>query len=213
MKIKIIGVTNIPDNLGVLKLKKTLDAHNLDYTIFYRLWEGFYTKIKTAYDFAKSNTEYDYILFIDTHDVVFMSGIDDIISKINTFGDFNALFSCEKACWPEPSLAAQYDNCDSQWKYLNSGGYLIKPEYLINLVDSTPIFAGMDDQLYFTKLHLKNHFKLDNNCEIFQTLAHDNGSSFDLSDNLFLNKITNTRPCIIHGNGTSFTLDIYKNWY
>jgi len=205
MKIETIAVTNVPTLKGVVDLKKSLIKYGIPNQIIVTPWQGFYTKVNEAYKYAKEcNSEY--LLFVDAHDVIFVGGMDEIERKIKLFPEHDAIFSSEKACWPDGSIANQYPETDSQWKYLNSGTYLFKPQKLIDAVESNPPTIGIDDQLYWTKhfLNEKNRIILDTNCEIFQTLAHDNGDSFGIIDGKFTNKVTGTNPLIAHGNGRAF---------
>lgn len=205
MKIKTIAVTNLPTHPGVVNLKKSLIKHNVDNDIIITPWQGFFTKVDEAYKYCK-NTDADWILFVDAHDVVFTGGLDKIKNKLSLFPDCDGVFSSEKACWPDASLSNQYPECSSQWKYLNSGTYLLKPKKLIEAVDSNPPSIGIDDQFYWSKHFLNGtiNIVLDTNCEIFQTLAHDDGSSFGIIDGEFTNKIIGSTPIIVHGNGLAF---------
>lgn len=204
MKIKALAVTNLPTHPGVIQLKKSLIKHQVDNDIIVTPWQGFFTKVDEAYKYCKK-TDADWIVFVDAHDVVFVDGIDAIKERITKFRDCDCIFSVEKACWPDPDLASLYPECESQWKYLNSGTYLFKPQKLVETVEKNLPKIGIDDQLYFHK-HLLNENMdcvLDTNCEIFQTLAHDDGSSFGMVDGKFTNLLTNTNPIIVHGNGRS----------
>ncbi len=203
MKIETIAVTNVPTLKGVVELKKSLIRYNIPSHIIVTPWQGFYTKVNEAYKYCQQ-TDADYILFVDAHDVIFVGGLGEIEKKISKFPEHDCIFSAEKACWPDSSLADQYPGTDSQWKYLNSGTYLFKPQKLIEAVESNTPTIGIDDQLYWTQHLLSNdnlNCILDANCEIFQTLAHDNGDSFGMIDGKFTNKVTGTNPLIAHGNG------------
>jgi len=211
MKVDTITVTNDFFNPGFIELKKSLIKHEVHHHVINVPWQGFFTKVDEARKFAE-NCDADYILFVDAHDVIFVGGLDDVKNKIKLFGDIDAIFSAEKAIWPtasvwpDPSLAEEYPEVDSQWRYLNSGTFLIRPELLIELVDSKPPTIGIDDQMYWAYHYLTNKERivLDTNCEIFQTLAHDDGSSFGMVDGKFTNRETGSNPLVVHGNGLSF---------
>lgn len=205
MKIKTIAVTNLPTHPGVINLKRSLIKHSIPNEIIVVPWQGFFTKVDEAYKYCKE-TDAEWILFVDAHDVIFVGGLDDVEERIKGFRDCDCIFSSEKACWPDSNLADMYPECNSQWKYLNSGTYLFKPQKLVEAVDKCPPKIGIDDQLYFHK-HLLNENMdcvLDTNCEIFQTLAHDDGSSFGMVDGKFTNLVTKSNPVVIHGNGLAF---------
>lgn len=210
MEIDIIGVTNLPKDKGVLRFLESAKRHNLEVNLIVTPWQGFFTKVDQAYEHSK-NTYADYILFVDTHDVVFVDNLDRLKSRIIELGSPDAIFSTEKACWPDATKAEEYPkNNDfefTQWKYLNSGSYLATPRFIIDSVEEKPPVIGIDDQLYWTEHYLAYqelpfpYMELDHKCELFQTLAHDDGSSFGVVDGKFTNKITNTNPIVVHGNG------------
>lgn len=210
MKIKTIAVSNVPSM--TIKLRKSMEKYGIDYEIIICPWQGFYTKVNEAYKYCEKHLDLDYILFVDAHDVIFVSNIDEIIDKIKYYyPNVDCIFSVEKACWPDASLSDQYPECDTPWKYLNSGSYLFKPQKLIEYVDANPIEIGIDDQLYFTKMYLGGtvNCALDIKCHIFQSIAFEDKGDFSLGEKLH-NDRTYTTPCILHGNGKT-NLEPYYN--
>ena len=151
------------------------------------------------------------LLFSDSYDVINLSSESEIIQKYNRISKMSILFSAEKICWPDKTLKKYYPIASSDYKYLNSGGFIGNAYDILDLLHMK-INDNDDDQLYFTKIFLFDNkdtnnvpkIKLDYNCEIFQTL---NGSS--IQDNIYIhkNRIQNnnnsTIPSIIHGNGSS----------
>jgi hypothetical protein len=210
MKIKTIGVSDVPSMM--VELKKSMKKYEIDNEIIYCAWRGFYTKINEAYKYCKKHLDLDYILFVDAHDVIFVNRIEPIeVLILKYFKQYDCVFSVEKACWPDASLADKYPECDTPWKYLNSGSYLFKPQKLIDYVDRHPIEIGMDDQLYFTNMFLskETNCKLDTDCKIFQSIAFESEGEFSI-DNGFHNNVTNSNPIILHGNGKT-NMDKYYN--
>ena len=148
------------------------------------------------------------ILFTDSYDVITLTNSTEILNKYNGICDNDTvLFTAEKGCWPLTQLDVFYPETDSEYKFLNSGGFIGNAERILNLLEKK-IENCEDDQLYYTKIFLfdnklpDNNQKiiLDYNCEIFQTL----NCSFDdiqVMNKRVLNKYTNTFPCLLHGNG------------
>jgi len=151
------------------------------------------------------------ILFTDSYDVITLTNSTEILNKYNSICDSNTvLFSAEKSCWPLKQLDIFYPETDSEYKFLNSGGFIGNAERILNLLEKK-IENCEDDQLYYTKIFLfdnkvdniMNKIMLDYSCEIFQTL---NGAFDDIdivNKKRVFNKYTNTFPCLLHGNGPS----------
>lgn len=115
------------------------------------------------------------------------------------------LFSAELFCWPDPSIADQYPLSPTPFRYLNSGGFIGTVKKLRRILDSATIKDTDDDQLFYTKAFLSKKYdiQLDVQCSIFQTLnGAENFVRIDDNSRL-LNTVTNTRPLILHGNGSN----------
>ena len=183
---------------------------------------GFKIKLLNEYLDNMNLSEDTIIIFTDSFDVIFNDNGKNIIEKykkiVKSYVDTNnsiknidldiknkIIFSTEISCWPDTSLKDVYQKVETKYKYLNSGGFIGYVGDIKRLVN-TYIDELDDDQLYYTKKFLenKNDIILDYNCEIFQTL---NNISADITLNIdrseVLNKYTNTKPSIIHGNGNS----------
>jgi hypothetical protein len=143
------------------------------------------------------------LLFSDSYDVITVSTESEIIEKYYSISKNQILFSAEKYCWPDFSLEKYYPNTKSNYKFLNSGGFIGNAYDILNIL-GMDINDHDDDQLYFTKIFLFNNvnIKLDYNCQIFQTL---NGKINDIYiyKNRIINKSHLTFPSFIHGNGNS----------
>jgi hypothetical protein len=143
------------------------------------------------------------LLFSDSYDVITVSTESEIIKKYYSISKNHILFSAEKYCWPDISLEKYYPNTKSNYKFLNSGGFIGNAYDILNIL-TMDIKDNDDDQLYFTKIFLFNNvnIKLDYYCEIFQTL---NGIIQDIYiyKNRIINKSQLTFPSFIHGNGSS----------
>lgn len=150
------------------------------------------------------------ILFTDSYDVLINSTDNNILNRyydaMTKYNKHNCvLFSAEKACWPDISLACKYPNNKSPYLYLNSGGFIGPARNIYSLIMDSTISNIDDDQLFFTKIYLNDKFKeritLDYNCYLFQTL---NGSISDIAihgQHIIRNILFDTYPLVIHGNG------------
>ena len=197
---------------GYLRLKDSLDKFGYNYKIlgFGDKWNGGNMaagpgggkKIIYLQDFLKT-CKYKYILFSDCYDVIAMRPANEIWQKYRNHFNNKVVFSAEKFCWPNKSLEKVYPETNSNYKYLNSGGFFGPVKEILKIIDD-PINATSDDQLYYTEKFLSNKYniELDYECKIFQTLGGSSISQFNL--NLNKSSFTNEYghdPGLVHGNG------------
>lgn len=136
------------------------------------------------------------------------------------------LYSTEKACYPHPEIAKQYRPTKSKWKYLNGGGYGGPLKLIIEFFERYGLdkhandVNGQHEQMMAYLAAEKDGFpiKLDTKCEVFQTMAFADPSEFEVvtvlpegdydtrvkptgGEKLLYNKLTKTKPAILHFNG------------
>lgn len=163
------------------------------------------------------------LLFTDSYDVLINSTENNILNRyyeaIIKYKKHNSvLFSAEKACWPDPSLACRYPKNNSPYLYLNSGGFIGTAHNVYSLIRDATVSNTDDDQLFFTNIYLNNKFidriTLDHNCYLFQTL-NDSITDIVFNDKHTIHNIRfNTYPLVIHGNGPAeYKQFIYRLFY
>lgn len=175
--------------------------------------------LKKAIEGYKDDTS-TIIMFVDSYDVVFAAGEDEILRKFYKFNS-NVVFSAEGFCWPDKSLADSYPKANGE-RFLNSGGFMGYAPQVHSIVSSSDLEDEADDQLFYTKVYLNEDLrkkwgiKLDHRAEIFQNL---NGAVGDVqllgfdSEPYVHNSAYGTTPLVIHGNGPSkITLNNLGNY-
>jgi len=223
----IIAVATDINNIGLQVFISSLKKNNIQYKILglYQEWKGGIMEIgmgggqKINLLKRELNTWDDYklkttlLLFSDSYDVISVSCESEIIEKYNNISKNQILFSAEKYCWPDKSLQKYYPETHSQYKFLNSGGFIGVASDIQVILD-IDIHDNYDDQLYFTKIFLFNNNKiqLDYNCIIFQTLNNAENDIY-IYNNRIINKKTLSFPSLLHGNGNSKTyLQLINNY-
>ena len=94
------------------------------------------------------------ILFTDSYDVIALTSPTEILTKYNSIcHNETVLFTAEKSCWLLQQLDIFYPETDSDYKYLNSGGFIGNAGKILNLLEKK-IENFEDDQLYYTKIFL-----------------------------------------------------------
>jgi len=217
-------ITVATDEIDVFKrFQKSCDIYGIPYKILglHTKWKGGNMNIGMGggqkinllrdelLNWTTEKLEKTTILFTDSYDVIFTTNQKQIMTKYNKLiKKQSILFSAEKYCWPDISLSEKYPKANSSFKYLNSGGFIGNAYEILHLLDIN-VKDTEDDQLYYTNKYLNacNKIQIDYNCEIFQTL---NGfcninTDFQIGIYQILNLETNSRPCILHGNGPAET--------
>uniref|UniRef100_A0AAQ5Y891 procollagen-lysine 5-dioxygenase n=1 Tax=Amphiprion ocellaris TaxID=80972 RepID=A0AAQ5Y891_AMPOC len=161
------------------------------------------------------------VMFVDSYDVIFASGPEELLSKFSRLGH-QVVFSAEGFCWPDQRLASKYPEVHSGKRYLNSGGFIGFAADLSAIVQQWKYKDNDDDQLFYTRIFLdktqrtKFNITLDHRSRIFQNL---NGAvdevvlKFERAKVRARNVAYDTLPVIIHGNGpTKLQLNYLGNY-
>ncbi|XP_066527094.1 multifunctional procollagen lysine hydroxylase and glycosyltransferase LH3 [Hoplias malabaricus] len=161
------------------------------------------------------------ILFVDSYDVIFAGGPEEVLRKFSRF-KHRVVFSAEGFCWPNQKLAPKYPAVHSGKRYLNSGGFIGYAPDIYEIVQQWNLRDDDDDQLFYTHIYLdkehrtKLNMTLDHKSRIFQNL---NGAieevvlKFEKSKVRVRNVAYDTLPVVIHGNGpTKLQLNYLGNY-
>ena len=162
-------------------------------------------------DYVNTLPDNDVVLFTDAYDVFYADDLETITER---YLDFNtkAVFSAELYCYPDDSIANEFPESHTPYRYLNSGTFIAQVGELKKMFASSTVADDGDDQLYYQKLLLSNEFDmtLDYEGYIFQT--HEDATGINSSGQLF-NPITNCCACIYHGNGGDNTKEKFNALY
>ena len=164
------------------------------------------------------------VMFTDAYDVILTTTADKILEKFLEF-ECKIVFAAEPYLWPDLGLERYYPQPRLGYKYLNSGGYIGYAKDIWDIADHKPIGNDEDDQLYFSLIYVDHREKfgirLDHRSHIFQNLNgafEDVELKFREDDTVLLNKLYQTYPAMVHGNGAakihlnSFGNYLAKSW-
>lgn len=122
------------------------------------------------------NINTKYTMGIDSHDVVLLKDANGIIDTFENDFDCDMLFNGELISYPENKELATFEKSiyeDSPFRYLNSGVWIAKTEFLKSVIGDILEFRSSrpkSDQEIYRKLH-KKYFprvQIDSHCKIFQ---------------------------------------------
>lgn len=150
--------------------------------------------------------EFTHILYLDSHDVVFMAGLDEIEHRFGEFGH-PWVFGAERVCSPVPEMARLYPPSPTPYKFLNAGGWMGEIEYVLGWFRRMGLGNVPDsfhDQAFFSSLCLTipTVVKLDYYQKLVFNACKSEG---DLRVGRLNKRVsvvsTASYPSIVHGNG------------
>lgn len=184
-----------------------------------RRWTGFGVKSQwiSWYLDKQKLADTDILLVIDAYDVIVLANEQEIKERFLMFNS-PIVFSTEKICWPDATLASQYPNTNSTYKYLNAGTYIGYVGAIKEALKEMNLRDRDDDQLAFTKYFLAHPEKiaLDYQCELFWPLSGVDPAAIEIMEGETMNRVKNletgSMPSILHGNGPSKKL-LFETYY
>jgi len=128
---------------------------------FVRTGKNFGVKLESVKDYVmqlvqkkKGNT---IVLFTDAYDVLIVEDANVLLKKYHCL-DSDVVFSAEKLCRPNRSLATDYPTHEIpglRVRYLNSGTFIGRADAILTLFNSRPFAIADDDQTYWSKVYLE----------------------------------------------------------
>jgi hypothetical protein len=181
--MKVLTVVSDPNDQGLLTLlipsSSTFDLDLIVLITDQSNYRNHRYKDQALYRYLENVEDDEIILFTDGYDAMFVAGAEEILRKYHKTGK-ELLFSAERNCWPETSLAKKYPEEQSPFKYLCSGGFIGKAGYIKNriaekLETNSIIKYAFSNQIYWAEQFLRNQSEigLDTRCEIFTTLSSE----------------------------------------
>ncbi|KAM8862908.1 procollagen-lysine,2-oxoglutarate 5-dioxygenase 1 isoform 2-T2 [Spinachia spinachia] len=149
------------------------------------------------------------LLFIESFDVLFASGPNELLKKFYQ-ARHKVVFSSESLIWPDRHLEDKYPRVAEGNRFLGSGGFI---GYVPNIKEMVVDWTGEDtdsDQLFFTKVYIDPvkrksiNITLDSKCRLFQNLdgaLDEVVLKFEDGRVRARNVLYDTLPVVIHGNG------------
>ena len=196
-----------PNHPGVSRLVKSTRLWGWDLFMLHDpVWRGFgrkYKEIVKKCHEVVATTDYTHALSIDARDFIAVGPPSEFVAP-----KVPLLISCERGCWPDGDRAKDYPECPTPWKYVNSP-FTIDLKYLWLL--STDIQDWEDDQRHITNIYFNSeekHVELDYRCDIIQSVAFclpEWQQWFEIEDKRVLNKLTGSKPLLLHANGGTET--------
>lgn len=148
--------------------------------------------------------KYEYAVYTDGGDTFFANDFRPDQNRL--------IYSTERACYPHPSLAAEYPAPRQQgnpYRFLNGGNWVAPIPIMLEFMERyglnkyTKDINGQHELMVAYLQAIKEGFpmQLDEECQYFQTIAFADPGDLIITEQGIKNNITNTYPHIFHGNG------------
>lgn len=183
-------------------------------------YQGGTQKLLLLENYLNALPEEDLLLFVDSFDVVFLTGKEEISTRFQKM-NLPFLMSAERNCYPHTELRERFPPSPTSFRYLNSGTFIgpVKEvkKVLQGLVHPIPMHSS--DQGLVMKSYIERPFPLDYQCAIALPLYQVKKEELvidPLARRIKL-KESGVFPCMLHGNGSSKGLceelfcEIYPN--
>ena len=172
-------------------------------------------KLRLPKEYIKTLNDDDIIVFTDAWDVVYYNDTPTLLDRYKAFNK-DIVVGSEKVCWPDADRAKEYtDTATEPFPYLNSGLYMATVKGLKKILANYDESTEVDDQRFWTDMYFKNKdtIVLDTKATIFLNACGTDKNNYDVSNNTFNYKETNSQPLLIHANSVDKSyLDLfYKN--
>lgn len=216
----MVIITNIyKDTPSTERMVKSFERHGYEVAIN-RIPTGNGRILRGLYEcYKRAIGGHELFAYADAADTVCQRPINVPTDKL--------LWSTEKACYPDPSLASKYKfggRLKSPWRYLNNGLYCGSLALVIEFFERYGLHklhdsANGQHEVMVAYLQAKEDgfpIELDFKCREFQSIAFDHdpkrgdyplhkngyeGTDFEIRDGLVYNKLNKTTPAVLHGNG------------
>lgn len=207
--MKVVIVSHDKEHPGQVMLRRSLNAHGWEYVEICEPYRGFGYKINELAKYLRESGDERFI-FQDAFDTYCLLPESDIPWPYANFE--GVVVSGEKQCWPDPNRA-HYFNASSPWRYPNSGQVYGTSREFLALVDRYPIRDEEDDQRWYTDRAIAGEVLVDDECNLFQSIAFEQPGDFEYVPNIpkyrLKNNRTGTFPLFAHGNGRTDMNKIY----
>lgn len=181
-------------------------------------WGGLMTKPRTLKKYLENECNAEVIMAVDAWDLVFAKHPDEIATDWRNFHEGFWTAGAERNCFPEASLAARHPESPHSYRYLNSGFIISRPQDMLAVLNSMNLDSipddGQDesnwhpnDQHYYMVEFLKQPvpMRLDIGTRLAWNLCGVDGSNFDFSTEIPINRETGHSPGCFHFNGGAKT--------
>ncbi len=158
-------------------LEKTLKYFKVPYVMKGRGTQNWVNTMKAGLlaDYLPNITT-KYTMGIDSHDALLIRDGNHLVDTFEKEFDCDMLFNAELVSYPENNELANFEKDiygDSPFRYLNSGVWIAKTEFLNQVIGDVLKFRSSrpkSDQEIYRKLHRKYfpRIQIDNKCKLFQ---------------------------------------------
>jgi hypothetical protein len=156
---------------------------------------------------------YEFVLNIDASDTLLLRPLDGVLDYVRD----RMLFCAERNCFPLTDLADRMPVTGSSYNFLNAGGFIapmrVACSTINEILDITRHLTC--DQAAWSMAYLNGLVDVDHRCQVFQSLWGVGAADVQLIGDppAVLNVEHDTRPFVLHANGSSKRGSLYRQLY
>lgn len=181
-----------------------IDPHTGEWPGERQMWQMFFDRLPHY-----KHNGYTHALRLDAFDTLCLGHASELERAWELSGNPAVLVSAEAACWPSNyPRAAEYEPRGSYFWFAHSPCTVdLRQPTPARFFDMPDHYAG--DQTHFANLILDREpgIAIDRPGHVVQSLAHVNPwtDAFELDGGRVVNKLTGSRPLMVHANGMGTT--------
>lgn len=206
MKILTITKASNLNNPGLIHLKNSFERLGYDYRIIHdpNASEDGNGHLYLSNWLKQNAKDYTHFNFTDAFDTLAL-GTPEEMKKL--FDPYRIKYSGEKNCYPRGDWADKHEKGTSPWKYLNGGQLYAPIDKYLKFVETAERLPHENDQEWAMRHFLfndkfNNILTVETKCEMYQSLYMESPGDFAWTrDGRLFNRITETYPIFVHGNG------------
>lgn len=158
----------------------------------------------------------DIVLVVKPKDILVLRDANAILQAFFSYAQ-PLVFASEKNCHPHLWLKDYYPKTPYEHRYVNDGGMIGYVQAIKDFLSSIDLSLEDEQELLSFEyvFYLDFSLALDTECKIFLSLHDVNYSDLivDYPKQQLIYKPTNSRPCILNGNGNGKTMyRIFEQW-
>ena len=205
--MKTLTLTTDLTHPGFKQFEKFYTHFGYDYEVLNPPQSAFGEQMPHLLKWCEQNKG-EQVLYVDSWDTIALSTMNEIKEAIwkLTYDEPEFYGGAERGCWPDANLIDKFPNLDKPYKYPCGGTWIANTNWLLEMAERFPNTDHHNDQHWLQLVFLKSLAEgrsvyLDNYGDVFQSLMLDPPEAFEIVDGRVRNKLHNTYPVILHGNG------------
>lgn len=209
------GSPSDPDRIAAISpMVSSSTKHGINVQIFWtnQPFDSYFnSKLKNLHTNLQSvDPIYTHVLYVDSHDILFISTLSEILQSYDALGDPNFLILGDsQQDLADANMDLNLNLNSTGYRFPNDGCFIGRINTINNVLST--IINRVGDNIYIKPRTIFRNLlsegilqpsHIDSNCNIFQSLIDTSYSELGLENGSIKNLTTNTFPKIIHADNS-----------